>query len=157
MKITLDLNLKLVVRWILGVLLIWRRSRNWPTCRISTAACWLTIAAAGLFSARHGNVPAVAGTALRADAARQNSAPVSPDLGDHPVFDFRPGHRLRVGKRAGISCGCLDLSLLGLGSESELVKVMKSGDVRFLSRFAADRRSHLFLRQETKAATATVR
>ncbi|MDB6019044.1 MAG: DoxX family protein [Pedosphaera sp.] len=158
MKVTLDLNLKVLLRWILGVLLIWASISKLANLQDfygsllayklplpdfflrGTAMClpWLEL---------------LCGLMLLAKVQLRSALTWAIIL--FSIFVLATGFAWARG--LDISCGCLDLSLLGLGSESELVKVMKSVTFAFFRALLLTVGAIYLLRQETKAATATVR
>jgi putative oxidoreductase len=157
MKVTLEINFKLVLRWFLGVLLIWASISKLANLQDfygsllayklplpdfflrGTAMClpWLEL---------------LCGLMLLAKI--QIRAALTWAIILFSIFVLATG--LAWGRGLDISCGCLDLSLLGLGSESELVKVMKSVSFAFFRALLLTVGAVYLFRQEMKAPTATV-
>jgi putative oxidoreductase len=157
MKVTLEINFKLVLRWFLGLLLIWASVSKLANLQDfygsllayklplpdfflrGTAMClpWLEL---------------LCGLMLLAKVQIQAALTWAIIL--FSIFVLATG--AAWGRGLDISCGCLDLSLLGLGSESEMVKVMKSVSFAFFRALLLTVGAIYLFRQEAKAATAKV-
>ncbi len=127
MKVTFDINSKAVVRWILGLLLVWAALSKLANLQDFYASLlaykmplpdfflrgtamflpWLELLCGLMLLARIHMQVALAWAVIL-----------------FSVFVIATGQAWVRG--LDISCGCLDLSMLGFGTDSEPVKMMKS-------------------------------